>query len=252
MTDTDETVQQTDMTAESTSGTGNLEIAVNIFASPSEAFRVLQIRPTVLFPLLVTMLATVLVYMWYFSMVDYAWYVDDTVARMGGNMTEQQQEGMRNAMSGQSQTFMTVSGTLGGAIAIVFIYALQAGYLTLVSALTGQAYRFKSWFSLVCWTSLPYLLVVLVMAVNIVLSPNGQLSLYDANSLSLASLGFSASNNFMLENVLNSLNLPMFWSMALTVMGYQQWLQSGYLKATLVVLAPYLVIFGILAYFAFT
>ncbi|MEX2130083.1 MAG: hypothetical protein WD772_01245, partial [Pseudohongiellaceae bacterium] len=129
---------------------------------------------------------------------------------------------------------------------------LQAGYLTLVSALSGDAYRFRHWFSLISWTGLPYLLVVLVMAVNILMSPNGQLSLFDANSLSLASLGFSAGDNFMLQATLESMTLPMFWSMALTVVGYQQWLQSSWLRASLTVLAPYIVIFCSLAYFALT
>lgn len=230
--------------------TNPLVTAINIIASPGEAFRTLQVHPTSWFPLLLSVVGTLLVYGWYFHMVDYAWYIDDTVARMG-NFTAEQQDRMRDAMSQQGKSMIQITGSLGGAIGILFVYALQAGYLTLVSALSGTGYKFKYWFSLICWTSLPYLLVLLVMAVNILLSPNGQLSIYAANSLSLASLGFSGGNNSMLNNVLNGMNLPMFWSIALSVFGYQQWVGSGYLKAGLVVLAPYAVIFGILAYFAF-
>ena len=51
---------------------------------------------------------------------------------------------------------------------------------------------------------------------------------------------------------MNSLNLTMIWSIALTVLAYRQWLDSSQIKALAVVLAPYLVILGVWAYFALT
>lgn len=228
-----------------------LTIAINIFASPGDALRDLRDRPTILFPLLVTIISTAVVYAWYFQFVDYAWYVDDIISRMG-NLQDAQQDQIREALNAQSRNVMTVTSTLGGMIGVVFILALPAGYLSLVSALSGDRYRFRHWFSLVSWTGLPYLLVVLVMAVNILMSPNGQLSIYDANSLSLASLGFSAEGNTVLQATLEALNLPMFWSIGLTILGYHQWVGSSWLRAAVTVLAPYMVIFCTLAYFAFT
>ncbi|MFM1895433.1 MAG: hypothetical protein RLZZ385_507 [Pseudomonadota bacterium] len=228
-----------------------LAIAINVFAAPSEAFAALQRKPTVLFPLLITIIATVLIYAWYFQTVDYDWYVDDIISRMG-NANAEQQEQIRTAMTQQSQTVMTVTSTIGGAISILLVYTLQAGYLALVSALGGDGIRFRQWFSLISWTSLPYLLVVLVMAVNIIMSPNGQLSIYEANSLSLSSLGISGGDSMIMRGILDGTNLPMFWSVALTVMGYHQWLKCSWTKGIAVVLAPYAVILGALAYFALT
>lgn len=233
-------------------GPGPVTIAVNIFTSPSEAFTALEKRPTVLFPLLISILSTVLLYGWYFQVVDYEWFIDDTISQMSATMPEEQREAVTEAMRGQSQTMMLVSGTVGGALGILLMYALQAGYLTMVSALSGDSYRFRHWFSLINWTALPYLLVILVMAVNLLLSPNGQINLNDANSLSLTNLGFPESESGMAQIFLTSINLPMLWSLALTYVGYQQWLKCSHLKAAVVVLAPYAAIFGILAYFAFT
>ena len=230
---------------------GPLTTAINIFAAPTEAFDALHIRPSIAFPLLLSIIGTMAIYFWYFQVVDYDWYVDDIISRMG-NASAAQQEQIRDAMNLQSQTVMTVTSTIGGAISLLVIYALQAGYLALVSALEGTGVRFRQWFSLVSWTSLPYLLVLLVMAVNIILNPNGQLSIYEANSLSLASLGFSGGDSLILSGILDGINLPMFWSVALTAMGYHRWLNCSWTKSLAVVLAPYAVILGALAYFALT
>jgi hypothetical protein len=87
------------------------------------------------------------------------------------------------------------------------------------------------------------------MAVNIAISPNGQLSAYDLNPLSLANLGMQTTNGSV-QTLLNSLNLTMIWSVALIVAAYKQWLNSSMTKALSVVLAPYVLIFGAGAYFA--
>ena len=154
-------------------------------------------------------------------------------------------------MESISQSNMTLIGLFGSAFSLLVVYTLQSGYLSLVSALSGDSYRFSHWFSLICWTNLPYLLVVISMVVNIVLNPNGQLSVYDLNALSLSNLG-AQSSNVSIEQILSSLNLTMFWSLALVVLAYRQWLQSGLIKAIVVVTAPYLLIFGVWTYFALT
>ena len=226
---------------------GLLATAVDIFASPGEAFTRIRERPSILFPLLLVLVPTTLISIWYMQIVDYEWFIDDTLSRFG-EMTEQQVEAMRAAYQNQSPMMSTFSAILGSVISTCILYVIHAGYLTLVSLMTGDGYRFRHWFSLLSWTNLPMLLVALVMAVNIALSPNGQISLYDANALSLASLGLqtdTASFQFLFD----MFSLPMIWALGLLVMGYQQWVKCGWVRATLVVLAPYLLMIGIVAYF---
>ncbi|MEX2132234.1 MAG: hypothetical protein WD772_12195, partial [Pseudohongiellaceae bacterium] len=79
MTETENTPQPPEIQSGSPAHSTALETAVNIFVSPSEAIRSLHTRPTILFPLLVTVISTVIVYAWYYQFVDYAWYVDDMV-----------------------------------------------------------------------------------------------------------------------------------------------------------------------------
>lgn len=224
--------------------------AVNVFVSPAEAFRTLNARPSILFPLAITLVAMSLVYVWYFQVVDYAWFVDDTLARSGGNMSEEQRQAVREFYANRSLVTVAASSVAGGVFMILLLYVLQAGYLTLVSLLRGDSYRFRHWFSLISWTGLPSLLIVLVMSVNILLADNGQISLSDANSLSLSSLGVQSGGNAMLQGILDSITLAMLWSIALAVMGYRQWLETGYLKSAVIILAPYLLLFGVMSYIA--
>lgn len=222
---------------------------VNIFVAPGEAFQALREKPTVLFPLAAVLLSTLAVNAWYFQIVDYAWFTDNLLERMS-NLSDEQREAMR-AYTSESSSMTSLTSVLGSAISILAVYILQAGYLTLVSALAGDRFRFRHWFSLTSWTNLPYLLVVLVMAVNLLLSPNGQISLFELNSLSLSNLGVESGGNFLLQNMLDSMHLPMFWALALTVAGYQQWLQCGHARAAAIVLAPFVLVFGTMAFFAF-
>lgn len=232
-----------------TEAAGYLNTAINVLTAPSEAFNEISQRPTKLFPLAIIMISSMLVMFWYFTIVDFDWYIDDTLS--GANFSEEQLEAGREAMQSMSQNTFRMIGVFGGAFALFIVYVLQAGYLGLASALNGDRYKFSHWFSLIIWTGLPYLLSIVGMIVNILLNSNGQLSAYDLDPLTLANLGMQSSNG-SLSTIFNSLNLTMIWSMTLVVMAYKQWLNSSLVKALTIVLAPYLLILGVWAYFAFT
>lgn len=228
---------------------GYLNTAINVLTAPSEAFNEISQRPTKLFPLALIMISTMLVMFWYFTIVDFDWYIDDALS--GANFSEEQLEAGREAMQSMSQNTFRMLGVFGGAFGLFIVYVLQAGYLGLASALNGDRYKFSHWFSLIIWTGLPYLLSIVGMIVNILLNSNGQLSAYDLDPLTLANLGMQSSNG-SLTTIFNSLNLTMIWSMTLVVMAYKQWLNSSLVKALAIVLAPYLLILSVWAYFAFT
>ncbi|HAJ76601.1 MAG: YIP1 family protein [Gammaproteobacteria bacterium] len=227
---------------------GVINTAINVLASPSEAFNEIAQRPTKLFPLAIILGSSTAVMAWYFSIIDYDWYMDDALSLLS-NFSEAQLEGTREVMESMSQTTFRVFGTIGGSISLLVVWLLQSVYLSLASALNGDRFKFTHWFSLIVWTALPYLLSVVGMAVTIALSPNGQLSAYDLDPTTLANLGMQSSNGSV-GAVMNSLNLTMIWSITLTVLAYKQWLESSWLKAMSIVLGPYLLIIGVWAYFA--
>ena len=225
-----------------------LETSVNILTAPHEAFITLNAHPTKLFPLATVLISVMAATAWYFAILDYPWYMDDTLGQIG-TLTDEQLESARDAMQSIPQRNITLLGIFGSAFSLLAVYTLQAAYLSLVSALAGDTYKFGHWFSLACWTNLPYLLIVISMVVNIYLNPNGQLSGYELNALSLSNLGME-SNNASLNQLFSSLSLTMFWSLTLVTMAYKQWLKSSLIKAVSVVGAPYLLIFGVWSYFA--
>ncbi|MFT7470447.1 MAG: hypothetical protein ACI8XU_000335 [Kiritimatiellia bacterium] len=235
--------------ATKTEPAGLINTATNILVSPSEAFTEIQQRPSKLFPLALILLSTMAVMFWYFTIVDFDWYIDDTLAAV--NLDDEQLEIAREQMASMSQTTFKMFGVFSGAIGILVIYVLQSGYLSLTSAISGSGQKFSNWFSLVLWTGLPYLLSVVGMVATIALSPNGQLSAYDLDPLTLANLGMQSGNS-SLTAIFNSISLPMLWGIGLTVMGYRQWVDCSLMKAMTVVLAPYLLLVGVWAYFALT
>lgn len=228
---------------------GYISTVINIFTAPGEAFIEIDQRPAKLFPLALIAISTMVVMFWYFSILDFDWFIDDTISRSLGELTDDQAEAARETLGSISQNNFKLLGVFGSAVSILVIYVLQATYLSMVSALNGDRYKFSNWFSLVLWCSLPTLLSVIGRAVTILLSPNGQLSAFDLDPLTLANLGM-ISNNESIQTILSSLNLTMFWTLALLVMAYRQCLNSSVVRALSVVLAPYLLIFGVWAYFA--
>ncbi len=216
---------------------GLLDTTINILVSPREAFIELKQRPRKLFPLVLLLGSTSVALLLYFYVVDFDWYIDDILATE--NIDEDQLEQSREAMTSVGKNSFMMIGILTGTVSALLLYALQAGYLSLISALTGDGQKFSNWFSLVLWTALPNLFAVAGMFVTIMLSTNGQLSLYDLNPLTLTSLGMESSNS-SLNTIFSLLNLTMVWSITLTTMGYRQWLDISMSKAIAVIASPYL------------
>jgi hypothetical protein len=95
------------------------------------------------------------------------------------------------------------------------------------------------------------LLTIAGSVVTILLSPNGQLSPYDLDPLTLRNLGV-VSTNTSVQALAQSLSLSTFWGIGLMVFGYKQWIQTSWLRAAITVLSPYLCVVGIWAVIAFS
>jgi len=225
-----------------------IALAINVLTAPSEAFKTIREQPTSLLPLALILISTLGVMAWYFAILDYDWYIDDTLSQFP-DFTEQQMADAREGMQSLSQSSMMWITMLTGGIATLAIYLIQSSYLSLVSALRGDEIRFKQWWSLVAWTNLPSLFVAISMAVNILLNPSGQLSTLELNGLTLLALGMETANP-SLNRIFSAINLAMVWNVVLLVLAYRQWLQASTLRSITVVFAPYLLIFGVWTYFA--
>ncbi len=215
---------------------------INVLTSPTEAFDELRIRPTKLLPLMLVVGLNVLIIYWYFTAVDYSWFVDDTL--QNANIPEDQIDQARENLEQMSASTLRIFGILGSTVAILAIYTIQAGYLTLASALGGHSQKFGQWLSLVAWTGIVVVFSQIGMAVTLLMDTTGQLSQYDLDPTTLRNLGLRPDNE-SLERIMGSINLAMIWSLALMIMGHRRWLGSSLLKSVCIVGAPYLLIFGV-------
>jgi hypothetical protein len=225
-----------------------VSLAINVLTAPSAAFSVIKKKPTSLFPLAVVILSTLLVTGWYFTVLDFDWYIDDTLSQLS-DRSEAELEEIREGMEFLSPNNMRWITLLTSGLSLMMIYLLQASYLSLTAALRGDEIRFKQWWALVAWSNLPAVLLALSMAVNILLNPSGQISIVDLNGLSLLALGMETADP-SINRILATVNLPTIWTLVLLVIGYRLWLQAGLARSVSIIFTPYLLIYGVWTFFA--
>jgi len=217
-------------------------VLTDTLTSPSEAFAAIARTPRGLFPLLLLTLASLAVSLYYFSVLDLAWWVDDTLAQ--AELSGEQLEAARDNLLQTGRGVLATIGTITAALSTFIFILLQAGYMSLAGALTGSRFKFRHWFALAAWGSTPYLIGSIAMLVNIALHSTGQLSATALDPTSLAALGLNQSE--ALEPLMRGITLPMLWSLALFVLGFSAWQQSTIAKAAAIILTPYLLVLTVI------
>ena len=129
-------------------------------------------------------------------------------------------------------------------VVLMVVTVLTSGYLVVVSAIKGfDEFRFKHWFSLSLWVTVPSLFSILAMILNFFFGPAGRTAPERLSPLSFNNLlAVPVSSPF--SQVLNSLDLVTVWTWALLALGFRQWTGSSWLQSAIVVLAPVAVIYG--------
>jgi len=231
------------------SSTSFFTILSNIFTAPTDAMQQVQERYNILFPLLTLMLATVVVFSYYYVAVDYQWYIDHMVEVSAGELSKSEQEQTRTAFTMMSQTAMGTITAITAAISIAVIFVIQAVYFVIVSNITNDGFQFKQWMSFIAWSSLPALMVYLAMIVYIFSSSNGQIAFETLNPLSLNDLFFGLDATKGAGKMLASLDLTKFWSMYIMIIGYKKWTDKSMSISATVILIPFVGIYAIWAMF---
>lgn len=222
-----------------------LQNLIDIFTAPRAVFARLREQPSVLLPLLLLIVAMSSIQVGYIATTDRGFFVDQMVEQaLNANPTLRESD-LRPAYESLSPTFLMVSAGLGTAVTFAVVLLLYAAYLNFMGKFSHDGYRYRHWLSLSAWTGLPALFTAL-SAWLVMLSGNGQVSMTALQPLSLDTLlGINSGKQLLLN-----LSLPQFWSSILLVLGYQYWTRCGWLRATLVALAPILLIYGIWGWFS--
>ncbi|HET7921128.1 MAG TPA: YIP1 family protein [Gammaproteobacteria bacterium] len=225
-------------------GTSALSSLVNIFLEPKKALADVQGHTRWLwYPFLISVVVTTAFSVWYYLSVDMAWLVDQMIANMSDKMDPEKADAIRASMTRGRFLFGSL---IGVPLVIGVIYVLQTVYLLLVSKLAGyEVQSFGKWFNFTAWTSLPNVLGTLASAIALLFSSGNQVSLYKTDVTSINTLLFHLPQSSTWFNTVQNLHLTLFWALGLMIFGFSRWTGRSLGKSAVVILAPYVVIYGI-------
>ena len=219
-----------------------LQVATNVFLSPAQAFPQIKERPSPWFPLAVLLLGYCVTSFVYLHRVDLAWFMDLQMQN-APNLTDEQREQAVNAALRISPTTYGAIGAVTTTLSVLVIFALIALYYTGVSFATNAGIKFKQWFGLICWCTLPAAFGLLATIVNLLVSDVRFLPQESLNPLSFGNLlAIDPTGAPTSQRILLSLDPTTIWSVVLTILGYQAWTNRSLVHATLVVLGPLILI----------
>lgn len=228
----------------------NIALSVALATAPSTAFAELRERPRFWFPLLLVVLAMAGLTYWYYSIVDIEW-LKDVMFSNNPKFQELDEEKRAATMAMFGRGPLLWSSVVSMFILIPGVLLLEALYLLVAAKVTKLSLGFKHWFTLACWTSLPMLLTVVVAAIMLVLAENSQIAPSVMAPLSLNELLLHVPADGPGYALFESLSIPAFLSWALMIIGVRTWSQRSWAFSAIVVLLPWVLIYGIAAFFAF-
>ena len=214
---------------------------INIITSPSEVFSEIKEKPTFWSPFLVLLALMAVTQFIVFKNIDF----DYLITSMAEQIAEQQDIAVSEAKQSISiltPTLLMVSSIAGVIIVLPIVFVISAAYLNLIAKLSDDKYKFAHWFSLTCWTSMPTAFTALASIANVLLSSSGQFTETQFNPISLGNL--LSIHDSPISGVLQSIDLTTFWTWALAILGYKFLTQCSGLKASIIVLAPGVLIYG--------
>jgi hypothetical protein len=215
-----------------------------VFTEPSKAFATLRERSNPALPLLLLILGSAALMVWYYQVVDMPWLIDQMLAASPQGDDPAARAAMQQFMT---PTMMTVTTTLSIAIMLPIVLLLSAVYLLLSAKVIGSDIGFGKWFCFAAWASVPGLLALPAGAVVLLMASNGQIGQNEINPLSLNQLFFHLPLGQRWTGLLDTIHLPMLWSLLVSALGYRVWTGKSMATSAIVVALPYLLIFGIWA-----
>jgi hypothetical protein len=216
----------------------SLSLLQALVFEPKKAFAALDARPRSLFPLLLVLIGSVGVAIWYMQVVDHEWMTDRQI-RLAQDMLRgtalepppmsEEQIAERAKSGAENATRSTVVTALGTLVWLLFFRLLEAVYYLLAGKMTGVQRSFRHWFSLGCWTSLPTLLSVIPAAVILATATTTQIDQSSLQVLSLNSLFFDKQPSETGYTLLTFLTVPQFLGVFLAVFGVRVWTGRSWL-----------------------
>lgn len=208
-----------------------------VFYEPSAAFAALKERPKAWLPLLLLFAAGIGILVWYFQSVDWDWMMSNSLPP---DMPAEQREAAGKTMSRGVMTGMGVAGVVLGTLVAFSLYGF---YFWLAGKLASMEIGFKSGFALAAWASLPTLIGVPLMALQI-LTSNGQLAFEHADMLSLNYLLVHAQPHTPWAGFATTMKVTDIWFIVLCAIGLRTWTGKSTASCAVIAALPAVLIYG--------
>ncbi|WMW81284.1 YIP1 family protein [Undibacterium cyanobacteriorum] len=213
-----------------------------MFYEPSAAFRDLKEKPAAWLVLVMTIVLTIGVFVWYYTTVDFPWLVERFISAQP-DMKPEVRESMPTFMNRNTMMYSTLIWVL---IATPVFYALHGLYFLIASRITDGGLNFKRSFHLAIWASVPALLGIPLMALQVA-TGHGQVGMEDLNMLSLNYLVTHLPMGDKWTSFFNSLSVLHFWSIFVAASGIKVWTEKSIATSLTIAALPYAVIYGLWA-----
>lgn len=231
---------------------GNLGLASALVFEPRKAFADIDARPRYAFPLLVVILTTVVIAVWYRSVVDLEWVTDRAIrsSALAARLSEAQiEEAVKRSVS--NRALGTVTTALGTPIVLVVIGLLGALYMMVAGRITGLRRSFRHWFAFTWWAGLPGAALSLLGAAFVLLSATTtQIDQAELKPLSLNALFMQKGFDQAGYTLFSSIDLVQLFTLYLSVVGVRAWSGRSWLFSGVFALLPYALIYGVWAFFS--
>jgi hypothetical protein len=232
-------------TTDTPGNTSPVSILFAMFYEPGRAFSMLEPKKRhIWMPLSLLVIASGILMVWFFSVVDFPWFLDQLLSTIKDAAEREQTRGF------MKKSFLQVTSVLGALFTYPVMFAVAGLYFVLVGKTIDKDINFETGLALSAWASVPGLLMLPLGGVAIVMASSGQLSFSELNALSLNQLFFHYDMSHPMTGLLDSISVISIWSAVLTVIGFQTWTKVTLSTAVTVVLIPYAVIYAIWLAFA--
>ena len=168
---------------------------IDIIASPRNTFQSIREKPSVLFPFLLIIGVVAVTQLWVMYSIDFDYFIESMVEQTAAQRDVPESQ-IREGMENMSPGLMGGIGAVSSVVFLSLVFVIYAAYLNLMAKLSDDQYNFKTFFSLICWTSIPTLFNSLAAILNTLFSSTGQFSQQQLNPLSFNSLLFQTDGRY--------------------------------------------------------
>lgn len=222
---------------------------LDIFLQPGPVLTKRYDKPDGWLPMLVLAIAGALFAHRYFSSVDAAWFMQETVERSGRELSQAQSDAI--ARSGGSPALVWTS-TIGAIVGTVFYLVGWAVYFMLAGKFTGVAISFKQGLGLSGWASMPSLLGSLLALYGTAgMAPQTFIS--DLMLANFDPMLVQLPPESPWKALASSFSFLNLWVIGLAALGWRLWSRdAGWIKPVVVAALPFVLFYGYQAIKAIT